>query len=92
MYVGLAIGHIQHKRDANKPVGQRTRTAYVEGVSERVHRIAKRTHTNLRRLILHAKDQVELAEQGELVYQIPCKNCGAEYIGETGKLLKIRLD
>ena len=47
-----------------------------------------RPHTTLRRLLVHPKDKVELEEQGELVYQIPCKKCGAEYIGETGRLLK----
>ena len=51
-----------------------------------------RPHTTLRRLLVHPKDKVELEEQGELVYQIPCKNCGAEYIGETGSLLKTRLE
>ena len=50
-----------------------------------------RPHTTLRRLLVHPKDKVELEEQGELVYQIPCKNCGAKYIGETGRLLKTRL-
>ena len=73
---------------------------YVEGVSERVHRVLKkygvattmRPHTTLRRLLVHPNDKVELEEQDELVYQIPCKNCGAEYIGETGRLLKSRLE
>ena len=73
---------------------------YVEGVSERVHRVLKkygvatamRPHIILRRLLVHPKDKVELEEQGELVYQIPHKNCGAEYIGETGRLLKTRLE
>ena len=51
-----------------------------------------RPHTTFRRLLVHPKDKVELEEQGELVYQIPCKNCGAEYIGETGRLLKTRLE
>ena len=51
-----------------------------------------RPHTTLRRLLVHPKDKVELEEQGELVYQIPCKNCVAEYIGETGRLLKTRLE
>ena len=51
-----------------------------------------RPHTTLMRLLVHPKDKVELEEQGELVYQIPCKNCGAEYIGETGRLLKTRLE
>ena len=53
---------------------------------------AMRPHTTLRCLLVHLKDKVELAEQGELVYLIPCKNCGAEYIGETGRLLKTRQD
>ena len=65
---------------------------YVEGVSERVHRVMRKygivtathPHTTLRCLLVHPKDKVELAEQGELVYQIPCKNCGAEYIGRPG--------
>ena len=69
---------------------------YVEGVSERVHRVLKkygvattmRPHTTLRRLLVHPKDKVELEEQGELVYQIPCKNCGAEYIGGDRKTTK----
>ena len=51
-----------------------------------------RPHTTLSRLLVHPKDKVELEEQGELVYQIPCKNCGAEYTGETGRLLKTRLE
>ena len=63
---------------------------YVEGVSDRVHRVLKkygvatamRSHTTLRRLLVHPKDNVELEEQCDLVYQIPCKNCGAEYIEE----------
>ena len=45
-----------------------------------------------RRLLAQPRDKVERAEQGELMYQIPCKNCCAEYIGETGRLLKTRLD
>ena len=70
---------------------------YVEGVRERVHRAmrkyavatAMRPHTTVRHVLVHPKHQVELAEQGELVYKIPCKS-GVEYIGETGRLLKAR--
>ncbi|KAK2157858.1 hypothetical protein NP493_1847g00032 [Ridgeia piscesae] len=44
---------------------------YVEGVSERVHRVMKkygvatavRPHTTLRRLLVHPQDKVELAEE-----------------------------
>ena len=46
---------------------------------------AMRPHTTLRHLLVHPQDKVELAEQGDLVYQIPCKNCG---IGDTGRLQK----
>ena len=73
---------------------------YVEGVSERVHRVMKkygvatamRPYTTLRRLLVHSKHKVEFTEQCELVYQTPCKDCGAEYIREIGRLLKPRLD
>ena len=66
---------------------------FVYGGSERVHRVIMKYEdatANLRRLLVHPKDKLELAEQGELVYQIPCTN-GVEYIGETGTLLKTRL-
>ena len=62
---------------------------YVEGVSERVHRVLKkygvatamRPLTALRRLLVQPKDTVKLEEQGELVYQIPCKNCMLSTLG-----------
>ena len=51
-----------------------------------------RPHTTLRRLLVHPNDTLEPEEHGELVYQIPCKSCGAAYTGETGRLFKTRLD
>ena len=42
--------------------------------------------------MVHPKDKVEPDKQGDLVYQILCKSCGAAYIGETGRLLKTRLN
>ena len=74
--------------------------SYVEGVSERVDWVLKkyrvttamRPHRTLRRTLVHPKDKVEPEEQGELVYQILCKSCGAAYIGETGRLFKTRLN
>ena len=52
---------------------------------------AMRPHTTLRRLLVHPKDKVEPEKQGELVYQIQCRSCGATYIGDTGRLFKTRL-
>ena len=94
--VGLEKGPRQHKRE--KKTNNRTKNKdykrpvvipYVEGVSEREHRVLKKygvltamcPHTR-RRPLVHPHDKVESAEQGELMYQIPCKNCGAEYIGD----------
>ena len=87
-------------RTKNKDYTSQVVIPYVEGVSERVHRVMKkygvvtatRPHTTLRCQLVHLKDKAEFTEQGEMLYQIPCKNCGAEYIGETGRLLKTRLD
>ena len=72
---------------------------YVEGVPDRILRVVKkygvatamRPRTTLTRLLVHPEVKVDLAEQGELMYQISCKNCGAESIGETGIVLKTPL-
>ena len=84
------------KRNKRPTVGQRTKTTEVKYLFHRVMKKygAMRPHTSLRRLLVHPRDKIELAEQGELVHQIPRKNCGVEYIGETGRsqLLKTRLD
>ncbi|KAK2159568.1 hypothetical protein NP493_1706g00023 [Ridgeia piscesae] len=53
---------------------------------------AMRPYTTLRRLLVHRNEKVELAEQGELVYQTPGKDYGIGYIGQTGRLLTTRLD
>ena len=42
-------------------------------------------HITRGRLLVHPKDKEELAEQGELVYQIGYRKCGAGYTGETGR-------
>ena len=68
---------------------------YVEGVSGRIHQVKKKynlapTH-HPQAPAGTSKDKVELAQQGELMYQIPCKNCGALNIRQTGRRLKTRL-
>ena len=68
-----------NSRTKNKDYRSQVVFPYVEGVSERVHRVMKkygvatviRPHTTLRCLLVHLKEKVELVEQGELVYQIP---------------------
>ena len=51
-----------------------------------------RSHTTLRRPLIHLKDKIESEEKGELIYQILCKSCGAVYTGETGRLFQTRLN
>ena len=52
-----------------------------------------RPHDTLRRNLVHPKDKCKVPEEvGQLVYQIPCKNCDGSYVGETGRLLKTRLE
>ena len=91
-------------RTKNKDNRSQVVIPYVEGVSERIHQVMMKTYgiatatrphrptPTPRHLLGHPEDKVELPEQGELVYRISCTNCGAECIGEPGRLLKTRLD
>ena len=74
---------------------------YIKGVSEAVERVMKkhgvgaamRPHDTLRHNLVHPKDKCVVPDEvGQLVYQIPCKNCESSYVGETGRLLKTRLE
>ena len=61
---------------------------YVAGVTERVSRAMKkygvssamRPHTTMRNLLVRPKDKLDIIEQGEMVYSIPCSNCDSSYI------------
>ena len=71
----------------NKDYRSQVLIPYMEGVSERIHRVMKKygVATAMRPTPPSCACwyiyKVELAEQGELVYQTPCKNYGAQYIG-----------
>ena len=73
---------------------------YVGRVTDAVDRVFKKygvatamkPHSTLRNLLVLPKDKVEPLNKGELVYKIPCQNCNKSYIGETGRLLRKRLD
>ena len=45
----------------------------------------------LRSILSKPKDQVNLEDQNNVVYEIPCKDCDAIYIGETKRQFKQRL-
>ncbi|BHF61403.1 hypothetical protein SprV_0100437700 [Sparganum proliferum] len=40
---------------------------------------------------MRPKDPLPVTEQSAVVYSIPCQNCDARYVGETGKRLGTRL-
>ena len=72
---------------------------YVKGLSETFTRIMRehgistaiRPHRTLRNILVHPKDKVTDDKKSDVVYKIPCKNCEASYIGETGRTLGTRI-
>ena len=71
---------------------------YVQGVSEPIKRVlaqvgigvALKPHCMLSSVFRKPKDRIVESEKSGLVYEIPCRDCDAVYIGETGRSLKTR--
>ncbi|BHF77800.1 hypothetical protein SprV_0602091000 [Sparganum proliferum] len=72
---------------------------YVKNVSEATAKILKpfvievahKPESTIRQQIMRPKDPLPVKEQSAVVYSIPCQNCDARYVGETGKRLATRL-
>ncbi|BHF70332.1 hypothetical protein SprV_0301338200 [Sparganum proliferum] len=72
---------------------------YVKNVSEATARILKpfgigvahKPESTIRQQIMRPKDPLPVTEQSAVVYSIPCQNCDARCVGETGKRLGTRL-
>nr|VZI02146.1 unnamed protein product [Spirometra erinaceieuropaei] len=72
---------------------------YVKNVSEATARIlnpfgigvAHKPESTIRQQIMRPKDPLPATEQSAVVHSIPCQNCNARYVGETGKRLCTRL-
>nr|VZI42037.1 unnamed protein product [Spirometra erinaceieuropaei] len=72
---------------------------YVKNVSEATTRILKpfgigvahKPASTIRQQIMRPKDPLPVTEQSAVVYSIPCQDCDARYVGETGKRLGTRL-
>ncbi|BHF81652.1 hypothetical protein SprV_0802478500 [Sparganum proliferum] len=72
---------------------------YVKNVSEATSRIlnpfgigvAHELASTIRRQIMRPKDPLPVTEQSAVVYNMPCQDCDARYVGETGKRLGTRL-
>ena len=55
-------------------------------------RVLFRPHNMLRRQLVRVKDPTPTLHTSNVVYSIPCKTCSSVYIGQTGRLLKTRVD
>ena len=70
----------------------------MQGVSEPIKRVlaqvnigvASKPHCMLSSVFRKPKDRIVESEKSGLVYEIPCRDCDAIYIGETGRSLKTR--
>ena len=70
---------------------------YVKDLSENIRRILRKLDirtvfktSTLGSLLTHVKDPVPAQDHSDVVYLHKCLDCGAEYIGETGRCLKKR--
>ena len=45
----------------------------------------------MRSLLVQVKEKIPAENQKEVVYEVPCKDCGLKYIGETRRNLKTRM-
>ncbi|KAK3727755.1 hypothetical protein QZH41_005220 [Actinostola sp. cb2023] len=87
----------RRERDEEECNGYAT-LPYVHGVTERVKRVLEdhgiKTSVNplctLRQSLSKPKDTIPCNKKTGVVYQIPCEDCEAVYIGETGRSLGTR--
>ena len=89
-----------HPRNDNapRPRGHVT-LPYVGGLTEPIARLMRkagvsahaRPHSTLRSLLVNPKDKDEPQDKCGVVYHLSCKDCDAQYIGETERALRHRL-
>ena len=71
---------------------------YVRGISEKIRRIlssqnikcAFYSNNTLRKFLSKPKDKIPKDRQNNIVYKIPCKDCPANYIGESKRTFETR--
>ena len=72
---------------------------YIREASERVSRLLKpyniklgnKPTNTIKSKLCHPKDKILDQDKNEIIYEIKCKDCDAQYIGETGKELNKRV-
>jgi len=72
---------------------------YIKNLSERIRAILKeyniatafRPETTLRKILVHPKDKTSKLDKTGVVYKIKCQKCPQDYIGETLRKTKLRI-
>ena len=72
---------------------------YICEISEEIRRVlqscyvrvTRRPCTTLKKILLNLKDKIPAIKRPCVVYRVTCSDCHASYIGETGRLLKKRV-
>ena len=72
---------------------------FVAGVTEAITRRIRKTgvavhsrpHSTIRKLLVAPKDKDKPEDKCGVVYHLTCKDCNAQYVGETERALKKRL-
>ena len=85
--------------EATEPTKGYVTLPYVKGITEAISRIlhtagfkvAMKPCRTLREELVAPKDKVSLLDKAGVVYQIPCGECDASYIGQTSKNLRDRV-
>ena len=75
-------------------------TPYIKGVTERISKILKphnvkilnKTSNNIKNKLCNLKDRRTAENKKNVIYQLKCNDCPAEYIGETGRNAGIRMN
>ena len=74
-------------------------TPYIRGTSEKLEKVCAslgvkamfKPQRTMRSLLVQVKEKIPAENQKEVVYEVPCKDCGLKYIGETRRNLKTRM-
>lgn len=72
---------------------------YIQGITEPISRhmrkvgiqVHARPHTTIRSILVSPKDKDSILDKPGVVYHLKCRDCRAEYIGETERALRKRV-
>ena len=91
----------KRRRDAHRSGRPKARVflPYIKGLSEKIGRACRplgihttfSSRNTLRRSLTKVKETQSMMDVKGVVYFIPCAECSAVYVGETGRTLKVHM-